>query len=114
MYSAVDQMKEKNKAYTPIRDLPCIYSLPQISVNWTEWLVFSTLKKWATTLTVATSSPRLKLAVPLVAPSGAMNIEEFANLQASKNTEFNSNSIDELNTDDILMELIDDDSLWED
>lgn len=98
----------------PIRELPCIYSLPPISVNWTEWLVLSTLKKWSSKLSVATSSPILRMAVPLVSPIGKMDAEKFAGLAPSKNTEFCSDSTDDISTDDLLMELIDDDSLWED
>lgn len=98
----------------PIRELPCIYSLPPISVSWTEWLVFSTLKKWSSKLSVATSSPILRMAVPLVSPIGKMDAEKFAGLAPSKNTEFCSDSTDDVSTDDLLMELIDDDSLWED
>ena len=108
-----DIIAESLVSTKPIRELPCLYSLPQIAVSWTEWLVFSTLKKWSTKLSVATSSPRLNMAVPLVSPLGKMNIEQYANLQATKSTDFFSNS-NELSTDDILMELIDDDSLWED
>lgn len=70
-----EKIKAEIKGCTPIRSLICIYDFPQISIKWTEWLIYSVLKKWSTVLEVEPSNNQFRFAIPLVAPKGAMTQE---------------------------------------
>lgn len=104
-----------------IRSLPCWMKLPPINVPWTEWLVYSVLNKWATRVEVAPSHNQFRMAVPLVAPKGKMQVEPFAEVYreidctAGNLSVSISNDMDHI--DDLLMELTDDelleDDLWD-
>lgn len=85
----------------PISQILCWHRLPQIAVPWTEWLIYSALNKWGRMLTVATSSNRLRMAVPLIAPQGKLEIDAFKEIPAE------SVQIDDLdNIDDLIADLI--------
>ena len=61
-----------------INDLPCWGQLPTIKVPWTDWLLYSVLKKWGTKIDVAASYPQFRYAVPLVAPAGKMDTTRYS------------------------------------
>lgn len=85
----------------PISQITCWYCLPRIAVPWTEWLVYSALNKWGRRLSIATSSNKLKMAVPLIAPQGEMAADAFKEMSAE------SVQIDDLdNIDDLIADLI--------
>ena len=54
----------------PIRDLICTFRFPQLSVKWTDWLVYSVLNKWSQEIDVYASYNQFRYAIPLVAPKG--------------------------------------------
>ena len=62
---------------TPIRDLKCVAKFPRLRVSWTEWLIYSTLKKWSNKLDVALSSSQLRQSIPLVSMVGSMDTLMF-------------------------------------
>lgn len=64
----------------PIRDLLCIYRFPTIAVHWTEWLIYSVLKKWSTLLEVRPSFRQFRFSIPLVAPVGTMTEQDVENI----------------------------------
>ena len=64
----------------PISQLTCWRRLPEIAIPWTDWLIYSTLKKWGSKLAVATSSSQLRMAVPLVAPPDKMDSGAFKDI----------------------------------
>lgn len=62
---------------TLITNLRCVYSFKNIDVEWSEWLIYSVLKKWSNKLDVGVTDNQFKLAMPLVAPKGNLkNISE--------------------------------------
>lgn len=119
--SAVDAIIAKEVSGTvPIRQLTCWSQFPQINVPWTEWLVYSVLNKWSSTLSVAPSSNQFRSSIPLVAPNGMMDTVSFA----SSSQEFDPLDVthqitaDNLNNiDDILADMLGDElleeSLWD-
>ena len=60
-----------------LRDLDCYTLLPSINVDWSDWLVFSTLLKWSSKLSVRLSSYSEKKAAPLVAPKGLLDFSDL-------------------------------------
>lgn len=106
---------------TPIRDLTCWASFPKINVPWTEWLIYSVLTKWGSTLDVAASNNQFRLAIPLVAPEGLMDTTAFVDAFKSVSQPRTSEvvvQVDDLdNIDDILSNMLGDelleDSLWD-
>lgn len=89
-----------------IRDLETFASLPQINVQWTEWLVYSVLVQMdIPTITVTLSSNRFKEAIPVVAMIGedtAENIQK-ATIKHS-DTDSISSGVDNLEDLDLLLE----------
>jgi len=102
---------------TTIRSLQCWNQLPSIKVPWTDWLIYSVLKKWGKHIEVAPSNIQFKLAVPLVAPKGKMDTTPYVeayktNVQPTQNSAGTVLDLD--NIDDILADILTDDSLGED
>jgi len=62
---------------TTIANLECWSQFPEILVPWTDWLVYSAIKKWGNRLEVSTSYNQFRSAVPLVAPKGKMDESQF-------------------------------------
>ncbi len=60
-----------------IANLDCWSQFPAILVPWTDWLVYSAIKKWSNRLEVSTSYNQFRSAVPLVAPKGKMDESQF-------------------------------------
>ncbi len=65
---------------TPISNLHCIKDFPEIKTDWTDWLIYSVLKKWGKNIEVAPSNAQFRQAFPLVAPKGKMNTEEYSGM----------------------------------
>lgn len=84
----------------PVKDLLCKFQYPKINVPWTDWLVYSILKKWGTKTAVGTVGTRLKMAIPVVAPKGKLDTSSVDIGEAS------SDRIEEtfFNLDDLLAE----------
>ena len=96
-----------------IRDLPIWNKLPEIIIPWTEWLVYSVIKKWGKKFEVSMTSNQFRFSIPLIAPIGKMDISNFENIIID-NEEY-INKIDDFdNIDDILEDIIDDDFLMGD
>lgn len=89
----------------PISCLTCWNRLPRINIQWTEWLLYSVLKKWGKRLTVAVSAAQLRQAVPLVAPRGEMDTSKFSGIAPEQGNK--SAKIDDLDMiDDLIADLI--------
>lgn len=100
-----------------IRDLLCWGQLPAVKVPWTDWLVYSVLRKWGNKVEVAPSNPQFKYAVPLVAPAGKMDttqyIETFkVDSQTGQGAPVAIHDLDRI--DDILVDILSEDLLEED
>lgn len=96
---------------TPIYQLPIWSTLPILTVPWTDWLLYSTLNKWATRVSVGTSSNQMRMAVPLVAPAGELSATEFGDPSMVNNAA--AVKFDDLDNIDELLEDIIGDDIWE-
>ena len=96
----------------PIYQLPLWNSLPDLSVPWTDWLLYSAINKWGTKISVGTSSNQMKTAVPLIAPFGELNATKCDDLFAPIGTDIVK--YDDLDNIDELLEDIIGDDIWED
>ena len=100
-----------------IKDLHCWGQLPTIKVPWTDWLLYSALKKWGAKVEVAASYPQFRYAVPLVAPTGNMDTSRYSELvKAGAEQEADTTVVvhDLDNIDDIIADFIDLDIEWRD
>lgn len=97
---------------TPIRNMTCLVDLPRISISWSEWLVYSVIKKWGTRLDVSTTSNQLRYAIPLISPKGQMDESEYLNMKKEKDS--GCYEADDLeNIDDLISDYLEDDFLLE-
>ncbi len=94
-----------------IRDLPCFMQLPAINVAWTDWLVYSTLRKWSRKLDVGETTNKINYAVPLIAPAGMMDVSAVS-VDARQQDLFAADNLD--NLDDLLEDMIEWDDLEND
>lgn len=99
-----------------IKDLQCWGQLPAIRVPWTDWLVYSVLRKWGDNVEVAASYPQFRYAVPLVAPKGKMDTIPYAEaiktgVAPEQNAIAMIHDLDHI--DDLIADLIDIDEEWE-
>ena len=99
-----------------IKDLRCWGQLPKVKLPWTDWMVYSALKKWATKVEVAASYPQFRYAVPLVAPVGKMDLTQYTGAVRVEDAagQGTVKILDLDNIDDILADILTDDSLGED
>ena len=100
-----------------IKDLQCWGQLPKVKAPWTDWMVYSVLKKWGEKVEVAASYPQFRYAVPLVAPLGKMDVAQFAEAGKTGTTSGSgtvATILDLDNIDDILADILTDDALGED
>lgn len=100
-----------------IRDLQCWGQLPVVKVPWTDWLIYSVLKKWGDQIEVAASYHQFRYAVPLVAPVGKMDTSQYDEPITAENAVGQSATaaiLDLDNLDDILVDILTDDMLEED
>lgn len=83
---------------TPIYKVMGLRYLPKINVPWTDWLVYSILRKWPCDIDLATSNKQFRYAIPLVSQKGKMCVEPFE--YAYKDPDYNGEipifDIDEL------------------
>ena len=79
-------------------------------MEWSEWLIYSTLYKWSDKLEVALSSSQFRQSMPLVAPKGKMDLSLFKDVVVSPMTVTidNLDNIDELISDIITEEMLED------
>lgn len=112
MAETIDSLVANNVTHTiPIYELTIWNELPKINVPWTEWLLYSVLNKWSHKISVSTSSNQFRMAVPLIAPIGKMDISAFADMNINKHN--NLIKIDNLDDIDSLLEDILDDTMLE-
>lgn len=99
----------------PISNLSCLHQLPRLNVEWTEWLVYSVIKKWSTMLDVEPSSNKFRNAVPMIAPKGQLVLAGFENISVEDAGNItladDLSNIDDLISDYILEDLGDIDEL---
>lgn len=100
-----------------IKDLQCWGRLPAVTIPWTDWLVYSVLKKWGEKVEVAASYPQFRYAVPLVAPIGKMDVSQYAEAVKAEVVSGQGAAaviLDLDRIDDILADILTDDALGED
>lgn len=88
----------------PIYQLQCAGKFPQINIPWTDWLVFSVLKKWASRLDVGVSNNKFRYANPLVSLQGKMDEEKFKPFARNQGTLVLADNLD--NIDDLIARYI--------
>ncbi len=94
----------------PIRDLNIWANLPTINVQWTDWLIYSVIKKWSNRLSVSVSDSQIKKAVPLISLLGDMDESLYKGIRPDDNAE--PTAIDDMdNIDDLLGDILSD--MWE-
>ena len=96
----------------PINMLTCYSYLPNINVQWTDWLIYSMLNKWSQRLSVDVSVAKIKHAVPLVALYNKMNLSNFEGMKQENYVATSADNLD--NIDELLLDIIDDDIFKED
>lgn len=87
-----------------IKDLSCIYSLPNIGVPWNDWILYSLVKKYSKNFEVGMSSNQLKYAIPLIARRGSFNPAEVTNL--SKSNFVQIDNLDDNNIDSLISDYV--------
>ncbi|MCP1110884.1 DNA-directed RNA polymerase subunit alpha C-terminal domain-containing protein [Ohessyouella blattaphilus] len=89
----------------PISELRFDSALPKINIKWTDWLVYSVIKKWSEKLETRPSATQFRNAVPMVSRIG-----EFDTTEAEKYSPENVGALviaDDLNNiDDLIGEYI--------
>jgi len=96
---------------TPIAHAFSFYRLPVLDVEWSDWMLYSVLKKWGTKVEVGVTSAQLRYAIPVVAPLGELDITKYADLKPEDIMMKFDSDLDDL--DDLIADLIEDD-LWGD
>lgn len=61
-----------------VSDLQCIKLFPRINVPWTEWLIYSAIKKWGNLLDVAVTSTTFRQAKAVLARRGELDISQIS------------------------------------
>lgn len=87
----------------PLKSLPSLHQLPNIKYAWTEWLIYSTLKKYAKFVEVGVTYNQFRYAIPIVAKKGKLDI-----ITLSKFSKDEIKSVDNLDDIDALIEEIED------
>ena len=98
--------KEVSEAM-PIRNLKLVHLLPKINVTWSEWLIYSAIKRWGKKYDVIASETQLKQSIPLIAPKGKMHVDNVNIMPSSGDLAIadDLNNIDDLIGDFDLEEL---------
>lgn len=93
----------------PIAQLQCVNRFPKISIDWSEWLIYSALKKWSTLLQVSPSTNQFRQSIPLVAHAGELLLDGFEKVTIETTGKIviadDLNNIDDLISDYIIDEL---------
>ncbi|MCC8174271.1 MAG: hypothetical protein LIO65_07865 [Odoribacter sp.] len=92
-----------------ISELKCIYKFPAIKVPWTEWLIYSVIRKWSTSLEVntiySTPSRQFRYSFPVVSLKGEFQPDEVDSTNATGDV----GVVDDLdNIDDLIADFIED------
>lgn len=64
----------------PISQLKCVHRFRKLNIQWTEWLIYSVIKKWGTELEVVPSANQFRQSVPLIARTGNMDLSGYENI----------------------------------
>ena len=100
-----------------IRDLSCIVSMPQISVPWNEWLIFTVLLVGVRKTHLFTTSNKYKNAIPVVSLNSKVNTKDLEQIAAryagyeEQDTDVQIDDLDDLDAlieDDISLDDIED------
>ena len=93
---------------TPIASLECIHRFKDVGATWSDWLIYSIMKKWATELDVAVTSKYFKQASPIIGRKGSITpdvLDAFSGIQRTEVSQVdNLDNIDDLIADYILEE----------
>ena len=102
---AIDVLKDEITETKLITSLECTYRLPKLDVPWTEWLIYSVVKKWGDSIVVGTTSNQFKLSAPVVAPFGKLDVQKYEGVTV--NTAISIAQVDDLdNIDDLISDFI--------
>lgn len=85
--------------------------LPKINYPWTDWLIYSVIKKWGKQTTVGTTSNQFRYSMPLIAPFGALDTSGFKDINFVKNENFSFEEDDCIDDFIDIEEMIDDNLL---
>lgn len=111
------EFAEEGIETVPIYRLTCLGSLPEIQVPWTDWLVYSLLKKWSKKFEVAASNSQFRFSIPLVAHKGKMNTTPWENAYKESDYKSKLSVLTETDIDDCLLDAYADSmlegSLWD-
>lgn len=90
-----------------ISEMKCISKFPKINIPWTEWLIYSVIKKWSSLLEVGVTSTTFKQAKAVVAPLGMLQLEglDAATISGDIFMPDNMDDIDELISNIVLDEI---------
>lgn len=103
---------EEINSTMPIFELNCWSKFPQISVSWTDWLIYSCINKWGTRLEVSISSNTFYNSVPIIGIIHELDKNKFGNLTTIKQNDYKIDDLD--NIDEILGEMLDESDFWGD
>lgn len=108
-----EELEEAN--YKAVRDLLCFPQLPHISIPWTEWLLYSVVRRSLPAIHTYTTSPQFRHGIPVLSLSEEITDDEMAEVAerhkgsisttVTADTDYFEDEID----DDLLLEFD-----WED
>lgn len=85
-----------------ISQLRCQELFPRVNIEWSEWIIYSSINRWGDKLEVGLTTRVFKDAVALVAPVGLLNPDEFSDVLAT--TKYQADNLD--NIDDLIADII--------
>ena len=94
-----------------INQLSIWHKLPKIECTWSEWLLFSAIKKWGTRFQVGTTNNQLRYALPIIAPNDRFDPDAFKNTVKNESSAIKIDNLDDI--DALLENIIDEDILEE-
>lgn len=102
------QICEEIDGTLPIRNLACLSRLPAIEYPWTDWLVYSVIRRWGKRLDVALSSSQLRQSIPLVSRRDEMDLSAYRDIDVTSAGIHvdNMDDIDELLGDILTEEML--------
>ena len=89
-----------------VRELLCFPKLPRIAIPWTEWLLYSVIRKNIPTVRTYTTSPQFRHGIPVLSLSEELTNEELAEI--SERHQGSIHTTVTMDTDDFEEELDDD------
>lgn len=101
----------------PISQLSYVYKFPTINRSWTQWLIYSTIKRFSNKLDVAVSSNQFKQAVPIVGKKGLIDEDRLSEFSRDNSGDIkfakNLDNIDELIADYIQVDMLESEGVYE-